>query len=93
MKNLVVCGLILLALAQSCGATEPVQLSGASGQAVLLQIASTVQFVDVSGNSGLWNLGGTPISYTQNQSTQTNSLQIPSQQVLAIDYGGWIPII
>jgi hypothetical protein len=89
MKKLVICGLILLALAMCCEAAEPVQLSGSSGQAILMQIAGSVQFVNASGNTGLWNLGGGVISYSQNQSEQ----MIPSQQVLAIDYGGWTPII
>jgi hypothetical protein len=93
MKNLMLCSLILLALAMNCGAIEPVQLSGASGQAILLKIADTVQFMDVSGNTGLWNLGGTPIAYVKNQSAQMIPSQITSQQVLAIDYGGWVPII
>ena len=43
MRNLVMCGLILLALALNSGATAPVQLSGSSGLAILNQIAGSAQ--------------------------------------------------
>jgi hypothetical protein len=51
MKSLVICGLILLALAFICEASEPVQLSGGNGQAILNQIANTVQSNNTSSNT------------------------------------------
>jgi hypothetical protein len=87
MRYLAIFVLILLVLALNCEATEPVQLSGANGQSTLMKITGTVQFVNASANTGLWNWGGIPMGYTLNQTGQL----IPVQQVLDNDYGGWVP--
>jgi hypothetical protein len=76
MRNLVIYGLILLALAFICEATEPVQLSGGNGQAILKQIANIVPSnntptntsTNASANVGLWNWGGIPAGYVLNKS-------------------------
>ena len=68
MRNLVVYGLILLALSLNCEATTPVQLSGSNGQAILSQIAVPVQTNNTSANTNLWNWGSIPSGYTVNKS-------------------------
>ena len=82
MRNLVVYGLILLALSLNCEATTPVQLSGSNGQAILSQIAVPVQTNNTSTNSNLWNWGSTPIGYTLTES-----------EILTPDDGNWTPSI
>jgi hypothetical protein len=67
MRNLVVYGSILLALSLNCSATAPVQLSGSDGQAILSQIAGSVQTNETSGTN-LWNWGIIPSGYTVNKS-------------------------
>jgi len=76
MRNLIMCGLILLSLALNCDATAPVQLSGSNGQAILSQIAVPVQTNNTLSESGqtnktstgLWNWGGVPFGFTLNKS-------------------------
>ena len=89
MRNLVVCALILLALALNCEATAPVQLSGTSGKAILSQIAGSVQSNNTSTNSGLWNWGNTPIGYALNKS----GILTPIRDILSSNYGLWTPSI
>ena len=96
MRNLIICGLILLALALNCEATAPVQLSGSNGQAVLSQIAVLpIQTNNTSANSGqtnastntnLWNWGGTPLWYSLNKSGILTPFQIENN-------GEWVPSI
>ena len=76
MRNLVICGLVIFALALNCEATVPVQLNGSNGQAILSQIAVPVQTNNTnsgqtnnsSTNTHLWNCGSIPIGYTLNKS-------------------------
>jgi hypothetical protein len=68
MRNLVICSLILLALAMNGETTAPVQLNESSGQAILSQIAVPVQTNNTSANSSLWNWGSTPAGYFLNES-------------------------
>ena len=82
MRNLVICGLVILALALNCEATVPVQLNGSNGQAILSQIAVPVQTNNTSTNSNLWNWGSTPIGYTLTES-----------EILTPDDGNWTPSI
>ncbi len=93
MKNLAICGLVLLLLALSCEAAEPIQLSGASGQSILMQIAGAdaYQTTNATANTsgGLWNWGEIPRGYTLNATGQLT----PVQQVLTNDFGGWVPNI
>ena len=96
MRNLVICSLILLALALNCEATAPVQLNGSSGQAILGQIAGSAQANNTSANSGqtnnistntnLGNWGGAPIGYELNKS----GILTPSQWE---NDGEWTPSI
>ena len=81
MRNLAICGLILLALAVICEATAPVQLNGSNGQAILNQIAIPVQTNNTSANSSLWNWGRIPMGYSLNKS----GILTP------IDNGNWTP--
>jgi hypothetical protein len=85
MRKLVVCALILLALALSCEATAPIQLSGTNGKAILSQTAGSVQTNNTSTNSSLWNWGNTPIGYTLNKS----GILTPIQDILSSNYGLW----
>lgn len=89
MRNLAIFGLVVLLLALNCEAVEPVQLSGAGGQDILMKIATASQPVNVTANTGLWNWGTTPMGYVLNTSGQL----IPAQQVLTNDFGGWVPNI
>ena len=89
MRNLVMCGLILLALALNSGATAPVQLSGSSGLAILNQIAGSAQTNNTSKNTGLWNWGSIPIGYALNKS----GIMTPIQDLLSSNYGVWTPNI
>jgi hypothetical protein len=96
MRNLVICSLILLALALNSDATAPVQLNGSSGQAILGQIAGSAQSNNTSANSGqtnnistntnLGNWGGAPIGYELNKS----GILTPSQWA---NDGEWTPSI
>ena len=83
MRNLAICGLILLAFALICEATAPVQLNGSKGQAILSQIAIPVQTNNTSRNSSLWNWGSIPAGYWLNKS----GILTP------IDNGNWTPSI
>ena len=83
MRNLAICGLILLALAVICEATVPVQLNGSNGQAILNQIAIPVQTNNTSENSSLWSWGRIPMGYSLNKS----GILTP------IDNGNWTPSI
>ena len=83
MRNLIICSLILLALALICEATAPVQLNGSNGQAILSQIAIPVQTDNTSRNSSLWNWGSVPFGYTLNKS----GILTP------VEYGNWTPSI
>lgn len=95
MRNLVICGLILLALVLNCEATAPVQLSGGNGQAILSQIAGPVQTNSTSENPGqtnntstktdLWNWGNVPIGYVLNKSGILTEI--------SNNYGDWTPSI
>ena len=86
MRNLVICSLILLALALICEATAPVQLNGSYGQAILGQIAGPAHTNNTSANSGqtnnistntnLGNWGGAPIGYELNKSGIFDSLPV-----------------
>ncbi len=89
MKTLFVCILILLLLALSSNAVEPVQTSGANGQAILLQIAGPSKIANATAMPGLWSWGKIPMGYALNASGQL----IPMQQLLENDYGGWVPSI
>lgn len=96
MRNLVISGLILLALALICQATAPVQLSGSDGRAILSQIAVPVQANNTSANSSqtnsvstntsLWNWGGTPLWHSLNNSRMLTSFQYTNN-------GDWTPSI
>jgi hypothetical protein len=96
MRNLVVCVIILLALALNSEATAPVQLSRSNGQAILSQIAVPVQTNNTSANSGqannistntnLCNWGSIPIGYTVNNS----GILMPFQYA---NNGEWTPSI
>ena len=68
MRNLVICGLILLTLVLNCYATAPVQLSGGNGQAILSQLKGSAHAANLSTNTGLWNWGGVPFGFTLNNS-------------------------
>jgi hypothetical protein len=90
MRNLLICSLILLALALICEASEPLQLNGSKGQAILNQI--TVQSNDTStnntstnilANADLWNWGGIPAGYVLNKSGTLTPL----------NSGNWTPSI
>ncbi len=70
MRNFIVFGLIFLLLALNCEATDPVQLSGISGQTILIQVASkniTHQLTAASPGD-LWNWGRIPMNYALNDS-------------------------
>ncbi len=89
MKTLLICVLVVLLLALGSNAVEPVQLSGASGQTILAQIAGPSQTTNTTAMPGLWTWGKTPMGYALNSSGQL----IPVQQLLDNDYGGWVPSI
>jgi hypothetical protein len=72
-----------MALALNCEATAPVQLSGSNGQAILSQIAGSVQTNNTSTNTGLWNWGNIPMGYSLNKSGLLTDL--------SNDYGNWTP--
>jgi hypothetical protein len=69
LRNLVLLSLALSFLAIDCTASDPVQLGGSSGQAMLTQVAS----VNVTGElskaspTDLWNWGKTPYNYALNE--------------------------
>jgi hypothetical protein len=86
MRNLVVCVIILLALALNGEAIAPVQLSGSNGQAILSQIAVPVQTNNTSTNTNLWNWGSIPSGYTLNKSGILTPFQIENN-------GEWVPSI
>lgn len=89
MRTLLICVLILMLLALSVNAVEPVQLSGTSGQTILMQIAGASQINNATTMPGLWNWGNIPMGYALNSSGQL----VPTQQILENDYGGWVPSI
>jgi len=75
MRNLVICSLILLALALNSNAIAPVQLGGSNGQAILSQVSSSGQILNLSTNAGLWNWGNIPSGYALNQSGILNPIE------------------
>ena len=75
MRNLVLCGLILLTLALNCEAMAPVQLGGSNGQAILDQVSSPGQILNLSTNTGLLNLGNIPSGHALNQSGILNPIE------------------
>jgi hypothetical protein len=83
MRNLAICGLIILAFALICEATAPVQLNGSKGQAILSQKTTPVQTNNITRNSSLWNWGSIPAGYWLNKSGILTS----------IDNGNWTPSI
>ncbi len=88
MRNLALICLILLALTYICEAASPVQLNGSNGQAILSQIADSMQTINVSknvsGDADLWNWGSTPLGYSLNDTGL-----LPSDQ----NSGNWTPSI
>ena len=86
MRNLILCGSILLALVLNCEATAPVQLTGSNGQAILSQIAVPVQTNNTSKSTNLWNWGSIPSGYTVNKS----GILTPFEYV---NNGVWAPSI
>jgi hypothetical protein len=75
MRNLVLCGLILLTLAFNCEAIAPVQLGGSNGEAILNQVSSSGQILNLSTNTGLLNWGNISSGYALNQSGILNPLE------------------
>lgn len=90
MRTLVVCSLILLALALNCEATTPVKLTGSSGQSILSQLEGSAQTANLSTNTSLWNWGSIPVGYALNKSGILNPLD---GTVLSNNYGIWTPSI
>lgn len=90
MRNLVLCGVILLALALNCEATAPVQLTGSGGQAILSQLQGSAHTANVSTNTSLWNWGSIPIGYALNKTGILNPLD---GSILSNSYGNWAPSI
>jgi hypothetical protein len=90
MRNLIICGLILLALALNCEAIAPVQLTGSNGQAILSQLEGSAKTANLSTNTSLWNWGDIPIGYGLNKSGMLNAFD---GTVLSNDYGTWTPSI
>ena len=90
MRNLVICGLILLTLVLNCEAIAPVQLTGSNGQAILSQLKGSAQTANLSTNTSLWNWGSVPVGYGLNESGILNPLD---GTVLSNDYGVWAPSI
>jgi hypothetical protein len=86
MRNLVICGLILLTLVLNCEAIAPVQLTGSSGQAILSQLQGSAQTANLSTNTSLWNWGGVPFGFTLNKS----GIMSPFDDV---NNGVWTPSI
>jgi hypothetical protein len=86
MRNLVICGLILLALSFNCDAIAPVQLSGSDGLAVLSQIAVPTQTNNSSTSTSLWDWGTIPSGYTVNGSGILTSFEY-------VNNGVWTPSI
>jgi len=94
ISNLVICGLVLLALALICEAAPPMQLSGSNGQSILNQIAvqnnnastnsSNNTSTNASANATLWNWGSTPVGYTLSKSGMLTPFE---------DSGEWNPSI
>ena len=81
MKNLVICGLVLLLLALNCMAVSPVQLTGSSGRAVLNNIGvnnssqavealagNTSNLTGINSLENLWNWGNIPEGYSLDKS-------------------------
>ena len=85
MRNLVVSGLVLFVLALNYGAFAQVDLSGTHGQIILNEMTGSAQTANLSTNTSLWNWGNNPMGYTLNQ--------MPTQNVLVNDFGGWVPSI
>ena len=85
MRNLVVSGLVLFVLALNYGAFAQVDLSGTHGQTILNEMTGSAQTANLSTNTSLWNWGNNPMGYTLNQ--------MPTQNVLVNDFGGWVPSI
>jgi hypothetical protein len=85
MRNLVVSGLVLFVLALNYGAFAQVDLSGTHGQTILNELTGSAQTANLSTNTSLWNWGNNPMGYTLNQ--------MPTQNVLVNDFGGWVPSI
>jgi hypothetical protein len=90
MRNLVICVIILLALALNCEATAPVLLTGSNGLAILSQLEGSAKTANLSTNTGLWNWGSIPEGYTLNRSGILNPLD---GTALSNDYGDWAPSI
>ncbi len=87
MRTLLVCSLIILLLALGVDAVEPVDLSGAGGQTILMQIAGPTQINNATAMPGLWSWGSIPMGYALNSSGRL----VPAQQILDNGYGGWAP--
>ena len=85
MRNLVASGLVLFVLALNYGAFAQVDLSGTHGQTILNELTGSAQTANLSTNTSLWNWGNNPMGYTLNQ--------MPTQNVLVNDFGGWVPSI
>ena len=90
MRYLVICSLILLALALNCEAATPVLLTGSSGQAILSQLEGSAHTANALTNTSLWNWGSIPVGYALNKSGILNPLD---ETVLSNDYNVWTPSI
>jgi hypothetical protein len=90
MRNIVICGLILFALALNCEATAPIQLTGSNGQAILSQLEGSAHTANAATNTSLWNWGTIPIGYGLNKSGILNPLD---GTVLSNSYNVWTPSI
>jgi hypothetical protein len=90
MRNLVICSLILLALALNCEAATPVLLTGSSGQAILSQLEGSAHTANALTNTSLWNWGSIPVGYALNESGILNPLD---ETILSNDYNVWTPSI
>jgi hypothetical protein len=75
MRTIVICGIILLALALNYGAVAYVDLTGSNGQTILNQLTGSANAVNLSTNTGLWNWGNIPMGYTLNQSDHLNPIR------------------
>ena len=91
LKNLLVCGLLVLMLIQSYTAIATIQLSGDSGRAILSTISNNASNQTLNASNGnrsenLWSWGTLPIGYTQNGSG--DPVELPNVQE-----SEWIPSI
>jgi hypothetical protein len=88
MRNLMLLSLFALSLALNCAASAPISMSGDSGKAILMQVASVnvTNETTKASQGDIWNFGKTPMNYVVDSGK-------PLEQASYDDYDIWLGAI